>query len=388
MALKIPKKSRLHSAGGLGKGLAQTEALAYLAITWPLLGRNHTHHVEAFVGVAPLVVVPSDDFEEGVVQRNAGISVKHAGAGLTAEVGGHHFVFGVAQDAFQRAFGLGLHFGADFGVSSGLFQLNRQVDHRHVRRGHAKRHAGQLLVQRGNHHADGLGRARAGRNDVFQNATATAPVFVAGAVHGFLRGGRCVDGGHQTALNAPLVVEHLGDGCQAVGGARSVADDGLAGVALAVDAMHKHRRVVFGRRRHDDFLRAGIDVLLRGFFGQEQAGGFDDDVSADFVPLQVSRVALLRQADFFAVDDEHVALDRHGALEAAMHRVVLQHVRQVVRLQQVVDAHDFDVAEVLHRSAKHHAADTAKAVDTNLDRHKKAPLDTGLKFIENGFKPR
>src|SRR5260370_15507434 len=37
--------------------------------------------------------------------------------------------------------------------------------------------------------------------------------------------------------------------------------------------------------------------------------------------------------------------------------------------RSVVDAHDFDVAEVLHGSAEHHAADAAEAVDTDLDRH-------------------
>jgi hypothetical protein len=76
---------------------------------------------------------------------------------------------------------------------------------------------------------------------------------------------------------------------------------------------------------------------------QEQAGGFDHDVGADLAPLQVGRVALLRQADLLAVDDERVAVHRHVALEAAVHAVVLQHVGQVVGLEQVVDADDFDV---------------------------------------------
>ncbi|MNF01406.1 hypothetical protein D3C80_2003910 [compost metagenome] len=53
-----------------------------------------------------------------------------------------------------------------------------------------------------------------------------------------------------------------------------------------------------------------------------------------------------------------------------MHAVVLEHVGQVVGLQQVVDAHDFDVAaKVLHGCAEHHAADAAEPVDTNLDGH-------------------
>src|SRR3546814_1885010 len=62
--------------------------------------------------------------------------------------------------------------------------------------------------------------------------------------------------------------------------------------------------------------------------------------------------------------------DLHLALEAAVHGVVLQHVGQVVRFQQVVDGDDLDVAaEILHRRAQHVAPDAAETVDTNLDRH-------------------
>src|SRR3989338_3956266 len=50
-------------------------------------------------------------------------------------------------------------------------------------------------------------------------ASAAAPVLVARAVHCFLGGGRRMHGGHQAALDAPFVVEHLGHGRQAVGGA-------------------------------------------------------------------------------------------------------------------------------------------------------------------------
>ena len=68
-------------------------------------GADHAHHLQALVGVAPLVVVPGHDLHEGAVQRDAGVGIEHAGAGLAAEVGGHHLVFGVAQHALQGALG-------------------------------------------------------------------------------------------------------------------------------------------------------------------------------------------------------------------------------------------------------------------------------------------
>jgi len=52
-----------------------------------------------------------------------------------------------------------------------------------------------------------------------------------------------------------------------------------------------------------------------------------------------------------------------------VHAVVLQHVGEVFRLEQVVDADDFDVLEILDRRAEHHAADAPESIDANLDSH-------------------
>src|SRR3990167_2555493 len=317
----------------------------------------------------PFVVIPAHDLDEGLVQRDTGFGVEHRSAGLATEVGGHHLVFGVAQHALHGTFRRRLHGSADFLVVGFLFQLDGQVHHRHVGGGHAEGHAGKLLVQLGNHHAHGLGGTGGAGDDVFQNAAAAAPVLVAWAVHGLLRGGGGVHGGHQAALDAPVVVQHLGHGGQAVGGARGVGDDGLASVLFMVHAEHEHGRVVLGGSGHQHLLGTGGQVLIGAGLVQEQAGGLNHDVGTDFVPPQVRGVTLLRQADLLAVHDQGVALDRDFALEAAVHAVVLEHKGQVVGLEQVVDAHDFDVREVLHRSAEHHAADAAEAVDANLDRH-------------------
>ena len=125
-------------------------------------------------------------------------------------------------------------------------------------------------------------------------------------------------GGHQAAFDAPFVVQHLGHGREAVGGAAGVADDGLAGVLGAVDAIDEHGGVVFAGGAHDDFLGAGADVFLRAFLGEEQAGDFDDDVRADFAPFEVGGVFFGGEADFFAVDDQGAAFDADFALEAAV----------------------------------------------------------------------
>ena len=89
-------------------------------------------------------------------------------------------------------------------------------------------------------------------------------------------------------------------------------------------------------------------MLFCACFVQEQAGGFNHHVSANVAPLQCGRVTLLGEANFFAIDDQRIAFNRNLALEAAMHRVVLKHVGQVLRLQQIVDADDLNIAKTLH----------------------------------------
>ena len=264
---------------------------------------------------------------------------------------------------------LGLHLGTNFFVVGFLVQFHRQVHHRHVRGGHAEGHARQLFIQLGNHHAHGLGGTGGAGDDVFQNAAAAAPVFVGGAIHGFLRRGGRVHRGHEAALDAPFVVQHLGHGGQAVGGARGVGHNGLARVGFVIHTEHEHRGVVLGGGRHQHFLGAGSQVLFSRCFVQEQAGGFDHNVGAHVIPLEGGGVALLGQANLLAVDDQGVALNRDLAFEAAVHAVVLEHVSQVVGFEQVVDAHHFDVLEVLCSGTEHHATDAAKAVDANFDGH-------------------
>ena len=121
------------------------------------------------------------------------------------------------------------------------------------------------------------------------------------------------------------------------------------------------------------------------FIGEEETGGFDDDFGADFVPLQSGRILLGGEADLLAVDDEEVAVDRDVVVEDAVDGVILQHVREVVRVEQVVDADDFDVIrEVFDGGTEHHAANSSESVDTDFDSHCFFSLEFVVK-ARNGF---
>src|SRR5690606_26466950 len=85
-----------------------------------LLRGDDPRELQALVRVAPLVVVPGHQLDEGVVELDAGLGVEDRGARVAAEIGGHHLVLGVAEDALQRALALRLHFRADLGVGRAL----------------------------------------------------------------------------------------------------------------------------------------------------------------------------------------------------------------------------------------------------------------------------
>src|SRR5699024_5662931 len=122
-----------------------------------------------------------------------------------------------------------------------------------------------------------------------------------------LGGGGGVNGGHQALGDAPVVVEHLGDGGQAVGGAGGVGDEiHVAGVLIQVDAAYKHGGVILGGGGHDDLLGAGVQVALGLLLGQEQAGGLHHILSAQLAPGQVGGIALGGDGNLPAVDDDGV----------------------------------------------------------------------------------
>jgi hypothetical protein len=82
-----------------------------------------------------------------------------------------------------------------------------------------------------------------------------------GSVDGLLGGGGGVDGGHQTLDNLEVVVDDLGEGRQAVGGAGRVGHDLVAGVVgIEVDSDNKHGSV--GTGGGDDHL-LGSSLQMR-----------------------------------------------------------------------------------------------------------------------------
>ena len=174
---------------------------------------------------------------------------------------------------------------------------------------------------------------------------------------------------HETVLDAPVVIENLGDRSEAVRRAGSVGNNlHVRRVFVEIDAANEHRSVL--RRSGDnDLLGTRLDVGfgLRRF--REDTGGFDDVFCADFAPRNFFRIHFREELDFLAVNDDGVVRVGDFALVLTVHRVITKHVSHVIRRhERVVDADEFDF-RIVQTGAEDEASDTAETIDTNFDSH-------------------
>src|SRR5690606_25471379 len=99
--------------------------------------------IDDLVRITPLVVVPSNDLDEGLVELDASLGVEHAGADLADEVGRDDCILGVTEHALHLALRSSLHRSADLVVAGFLDELGGHVDDRDVRGRNAECHAGE-----------------------------------------------------------------------------------------------------------------------------------------------------------------------------------------------------------------------------------------------------
>jgi hypothetical protein len=140
-------------------------------------------------------------------------------------------------------------------------------------------------------------------------------------------------------------------------------------VVHAVDDGAVH--VVAARRGDQHALGAAGEMRAGLGLAGEDAGALEHHVDAQLAPGQLGRIALGEHADAVAIDHHRVAIDRDGAVELAVRGVVARQVRIGVRVAQVVDRHDLDLARALRfiQRAQRVAADAPVTIDANLDRH-------------------
>ena len=272
------------------------------------------------VGVAPLVVVPGDDLHEAGVKLDTSTGVEDGGTGVGDEVAGDNLVFGVAEDSLHLVLGSMLHLLADLVVRGILGQLDGQVNDGDIGGGHAESHTSQLAVKLGDNLADSLGSASGGGDNVGTGGTTGSPVLatLGGTVNGKLIDSDGVNGCHKTFGDAPVVIEDLGDGSKAVGGAGSVGHDGhVAVVLLVVDTHHEHGRVVLGGAGNDCLLGTTLDVSVALCLVNEDTGGLTDVVSAGLTPWDCGGILLGEDVDKVSIDLDATFGLLDGSVEAS-----------------------------------------------------------------------
>merc|ERR1719410_1407031 len=129
-----------------------------------------------------------------------------------------------------------------------------------------------------------------------------------------------MDSGHKSLDDAEVIVQHFGDGGEAVGGARRIREDWLARVLLVVHAHDEHRGRL-RRGRDADTACASLEVCL-GFVNLlEYSSGLDHGVNSAAAPWDVSRVLLGEYRDSPPIYEEVVSPVRNVALKHSMCRV-------------------------------------------------------------------
>src|SRR5713226_4055271 len=91
------------------------------------LGGQELDEVAATAGVAPLVVVPGQNFHAAVADDLCVFGIDYGRIRIAFEVGGDEFFLGVGEDAFHRAIGGGFQRGVDGFLSGGLVDEDGQV---------------------------------------------------------------------------------------------------------------------------------------------------------------------------------------------------------------------------------------------------------------------
>ena len=180
-----------------------------------------------------------------------------------------------------------------------------------------------------------------------------------------------VDGGHDAALDAEVLLENLGQGGEAVGRAGGVRHDIHRGVVV-VSLVHAHDEGAVDVLRgsgDDDLLGTTVEVSLGLLAVGEEAGGLNDNLNAELAPGQVGGVTLREHLDVLAVDDDALVIVGDLALEATRDRVVLQQVSEGLVVGEVVNGDDLDVRALLESGAEEVTANAAEAVDANAGGH-------------------
>ena len=109
-------------------------------------------------------------------------------------------------------------------------------------------------------------------------------------------------------------------------------------------------------------------MLARFLIRKEKSGGLHYDLSTDLIPSEVGGIHLRSKADSLTAHDKITVLHRHFVAEGSVYGIVLQHVSQILRIEEVIDPHYLNVIrEFLHGCTENHTSYAAEPIDTDFN---------------------
>jgi len=106
-------------------------------------------------------------------------------------------------------------------------------------------------------------------------------------------------------------------------------------------------------------------MTLSFFFGQEKTSRLNNIFSTYGIPFQIGGILFGRYTDFFTVYDQlavfHISFD--SAVELAVHRIIFEHICQIIYGTQVIDTNDLNVVSLLS-GTENETSDAAETINT------------------------
>ena len=114
-------------------------------------------------------------------------------------------------------------------------------------------------------------------------------------------------------------------------------------VGIVVDAEHEGDVGVRCRGRDNNLGSARLEVKARLVAAREDAGRLEHNVDAELAPWQLRGIALVEELELFPRGLDRAVGGRDVAVESPEHRVVLEEMRHLVGVTEVVDRDQVDI---------------------------------------------